>query len=289
MPHNRQIVHMIPRSFAVDEQTGVANPLGMHGYRLEVETHIITAARNALQNLGQCVENVGIKTEQFVLNVLASAEAVLEPTEREMGVIVADIGGGTTDIALYMQGKVWHSRVFTVGGAHSTNDIAIGLRAPMEVAEKVKIQYGDCRPDLIDPESVFTVEPFSGEQIRVGRKDLAHVIDARVEELFQLVLQDIKRSGYDGLLPAGIVITGGTSNLRGIASVAKRVLNVPARVAKPKNLVGLVDSLHSPAYATGVGLLRWAMNDHHVYQPRAVRGEWGMKKVGGFLKALMPG
>jgi cell division protein FtsA len=289
IPHNRQIVHLIPRSYMVDDQDNVRSPLGMHGFRLEVEAHIVTGATPALLNLSRCADNVGIGSEAFILNALASAEAVLEPTEREMGVIIADIGGGTTDIALYTGGNVWHTAVIPVGGYHITNDVAIGLRAPYDVAEMVKVRYGDCRPDQIDPAILFTVEPFGGEKIQVSRQDLAHVIEARIEEIFQLVLQEIERSGYEGLLPAGIVITGGTAQLRGIADIAERVLNVPARVAAPKNLVGLVDTLRSPAFATSVGLLRWGMNGHHIYQPRPqVSAEWGMR-VGKFLKALLPG
>lgn len=290
IPGNRQMVHLIPRSYAVDDQDGVRNPVGMHGFRLEVEAHIITAASPALLNLSKCADNVGIQAGEYVLNALASAEAVLDANEREMGVIVADIGGGTTDIALYMQGTVWHTKVIPVGGYHITNDIAIGLRAPYEVAEQVKIQYGDCRPDQIDGTAVFTVEPFGGEKIQVGRQDLAHVVEARVDEIFQMVLQEIKRSGYDGMLPAGIVLTGGTSQLRGITHIAERVLGVPARVGRPKNLVGLVDTLNNPAYATSVGLLRWAMTEHNnVYRPRTrQQAEWG-RKMGSFLKALLPG
>lgn len=289
IPNNRQIIHLIPRHYTIDDHEGVRQPLGMHGYRLEIEAHIVTSASSALQNLRQCTENVGIQTEEFVLNALASAEAVLEPAEKEMGVLIADIGGGTTDLALYKQGTVWHTKVFPIGGYHITNDIAIGLRAPYDVAEKVKIQYGDCRPAEIDPDFVFTVEPFGGEKIMVGRQDLAQVIEARVEEIFHLVLKDIQQSGYDELLPAGIVLTGGTSLLRGITNVAERVLNVPARVATPKNLVGMVDTLHSPAYATGVGLLRWAITDHHRYQGRTqTPGLWG-RRVGGFIRNLLPG
>jgi cell division protein FtsA len=289
IPHNRQIVHLIPRSYTVDEQSNVRSPLGMHGFRLEVEAHIVTGASPALLNLSHCAKNVGIRSEAFILNALASAEAVLEPTEREMGVVIADIGGGTTDIALYTEGNVWHTAVIPVGGYHITNDVAIGLRAPYDVAEMVKVRYGDCRPDQIDPAIMFTVEPFGGEKIQVSRQDLAHVIEARVEEIFNLVLQELERSGYDGLLPAGIVLTGGTSQLRGIADIAERVLNVPARVATPKNLVGLVDSLRSPAFATSVGLLRWGMNGHQIYQPRpSIQVDWG-RRVGEILKALLPG
>jgi cell division protein FtsA len=289
LPFNREIVHLVPRSFTIDDQGGVRSPIGMHGYRLEVEAHIVTAATPALMNLSRCTDNVGIKVEEFVLNALASGEAVLDSTEREMGVILADIGGGTTDIALYAQGMVWHTRVIPVGGFHITNDIAIGLRVPYELAEKVKLQYASCRPDQIDPESVFSVEPFGGEKIQVGRQDLAVVVEARVEEIFQLILQEIKASGYDGLMPAGIVLTGGTAQLRGIARVAQRVLGVPARVALPKELVGLVDSLRSPAFATSVGLLRWFVNGQVSHRPRArQQPEWS-RRVGTFLRALLPG
>lgn len=288
-PHNRGIIHLIPRLFMVDDHAGVKNPLGMHGYRLEVEAHVVTAANTPLRNLNQCVENVGIRTEEMVMNALASAEAVLDTGEREMGVLVADIGGGTTDLALYKDGSVWHTKVLPIGGYHITNDIAIGMRAPYDVAEKVKIRYGDCRPDQIDPEFIFTVDAFN-ETIQVGRQELAQVIEARVEELFQLIRDEIQASGYDGLLPAGIVLTGGCAGLRGITAVAERILNIPARVATPKNLVGLVDTLNNPAYATSVGLLRWAMSEHHAFRPNIPqqRGAWG-QKVGNFFKALLPG
>lgn len=289
IPHNREIVHMIPREYTVDEHKGVKNPLGMHGYRLEVESHIVTGASPALRNLAQCAENVGLNAEEFVLNVLASGEAVLEPNEREMGVIVADIGGGTTDIALYKEGTIWYTKVIPIGGYHITNDIAIGLRAPHEVAEHVKVQYGDCRPKEIDPKIVFPVEPFGGEKIQIGRQDLAYVIEARVEEIFNLILQSIEQSGYEGLLPAGIVLTGGAAQMRGITEIAERILNVPARVAGPRNLLGLVDQMHSPAYATSVGLLRWAISNQHQYRPRTPQGREFGRKVGTFLKMLLPG
>lgn len=288
LPRNQQIIHLIPRQFTVDEQHGIVNPVGMRGFRLEVEAHIVTADQPALLNLAQCAGNVGINADEYVLNALAAGEAVLEPNERDMGVIVADIGGGTTDLALYMQGQVWHTKTLPIGGYHISNDIAIGLRAPFEVAEQVKIQYGDCRPAQIDPDYTFVIEPFGGEKINVGRQDLAYVIEARVEEIFQLILEEIKRSGYGGLLPAGIVLTGGTAQLRGITAVAERILNVPARVAGPKKIVGLVEALDSPAYASSVGLLRWAMADHYTYRPRDNKAMWG-RRMGGFLKALLPG
>ncbi|MCA9950820.1 MAG: cell division protein FtsA [Anaerolineales bacterium] len=290
IPHNREIVHVIPREYQVDDQKGVRNPIGMHAYKLEVEAHIVTGSSPALLNLGQCAANVDVSAEAFVLNVLASAEAVLSTNEREMDVIVADIGGGTTDIAIYRQGSVWHTKVLAVGGYHVTNDIAIGLRAPYEVAEKVKIQHGDCRPQEIDAETVFTVEPFGGEKIQVGQQDLAYVIEARVEEIFQLILKEIKNSGYDGLLTAGIVLTGGAAQLNGITTVAERVLNMPARVGSPVNLLGLVDRLNSPAYATSVGLLRWMISGYNAYRPRTSRPSRRFGRVGfsNILRALLP-
>ena len=198
VPRNRQIVHILPRAFQVDDQGGVLSPMGMHGARLEVEAHIVTAATPALMNLTNCADTVGIQASDFVLGPLAAGEAVLDTSEKSMGVVVADIGGGTTDIALYVDGAAWHTKVIPVGGGHVTNDIAMGLRVPFDVAERVKLQYGDCRPKQIDANFVFTVEPFSGEKIQVGRQDLAHVIEARVEEIFQLILQEIARRGMTG-------------------------------------------------------------------------------------------
>jgi cell division protein FtsA len=288
VPYDREIVHLIPRAYTLDDQEEVRSPIGLHGYRLEVEAHIVTAASPALLNLSRTIDNVGIEVEEFVLNSLASGESVLEPTEREMGVIVADIGGGTTDLALYMEGSVWHTKVIPIGGFHVTNDIAIGLRVAYDIAEEIKLKYGDCRPDQIDPGVVFTVSPFGGEKIQVGRQDLAQVIEARVEEIFQLILEDIKKSGYDGLLPAGIVLTGGASQIRGITKVAQRILGVPARVAKPRNLVGLVDSLQSPAYATSIGLLNWAISGQNIYRPRQRNKELG-RRLGRFFRELLPG
>jgi len=288
IPHNREIVHVMPRAYAVDDQRDVTSPIGMQGYRLEVEAHIVTAATQAMQNLSRCVDNVGLEVEEYVLNSLAAAEAVLTPTEREMGVLVADIGGGTTDIALYSEGVVWHTAVIPIGGFQITNDIAIGLHAPYQVAEKIKVQYGDCRPTEIDPTIMFTLEPFGGERIQASRRDLAYVIEARVEELFRLVLEEVKESGYSGMLPAGIVLTGGTAQLRGITRVAQDVLNVPSRVARPQNLVGLVDALHSPSYAASVGLLQWPMSSLSQYRPRST-GKGFPQRILRFLRALIPG
>ncbi|NMC78025.1 MAG: cell division protein FtsA [Chloroflexi bacterium] len=294
IPHNREIIHVIQRGFIVDGQDGIRMPVGMHGYRLEVEGHIITAAAATVENLRQCVQAAGVEVSQFVLNPLASAEVVLSETERQMGAIVCDIGGGTTDLAIYIDGDIWHTMVLAVGGNHITSDIAHGLRLPLSQAEEIKKQYGYAIQTDIAENDIFTTRAFGEDHpIQVQRRDLAHIIEARVEEIFQLVLQEIKRSGYDGLLPAGMVLTGGTSNLPGIRTLASQVLGLPVRVARPENMFGLVDQLHSPAYSTSVGLLYWAMLMSETALPRrsssrmkGVSVDWDTVRT--FLRRLLP-
>lgn len=294
IPHNREIIHVIQRGFVVDGQDGIRMPVGMHGYRLEVEAHIITAAAATVENLRQCVSASGVQATQFVLNPLASAEVVLSETERQMGAVVCDIGGGTTDMAIYIDGDVWHTMVLAVGGNHITNDIAHGLRLPVEKAEEIKKQYGYAIESEVGSNESFAVRSFSDEHpIQVSRVELAHIIEARVEEIFELVLQEIKRSGYDGLLPAGMVLTGGTSALPGIRVLASKTLGLPVRIAQPENLMGLVDQLTSPAYSTSVGLLYWALlmsetspAPHGGSRIKGVNIDWdGVKS---FLKRLLP-
>ncbi len=301
IPHNREVIHVIQRGFTVDGQDGIRNPTGMHGYRLEVEAHIITAASATVENLRQCVQSAGVTVSQFVLNPLASAEVVLSETERQMGVVVCDIGGGTTDMAIYIDGDVWHTMVLAVGGNHITSDIAHGLRLPITQAEDIKKQYGHAIEHELEEDDTFSMRAFGDEQAQfVSRKDLSHIIEARVEEMFLLVLQEIKRSGYDGLLPAGMVLTGGVSNLPGIRQLASEVLGLPVRIAKPENLVGLVDQLHSPAYSTSIGLLYWALLMSETNAPRrtrqtkatSARAEGGVNDwwafISNFIRRLLP-
>jgi len=229
---------------------------------------------------------------------LASAEVVLTDTEREMGCVVCDIGGGTTDLAIYIEGNVWHTMVMSVGGNHVTSDIAHGLRLPADVAEKIKIERGCARARDVEASEYFPVRPFGEEKpVQVSKADLATIVEARVEEIFSLVLQEIKRSGYDGLLPAGIVLTGGTAQLPGIRAVASEVLNLPARVGAPDNLRGLADTLHGPQFSTGVGLLKWAQRETLAAARVPARGKRGGKsktmdesisKVSEWFKRLLP-
>ena len=278
IPYDREIIHVIQRGFSVDGQDGIRNPKGMHGYRLEVEAHIITASAATVDNLRQCVGAAGVEVQQFVLNPLASGETVLTEQERQMGVAVCDIGGGTTDLAIYVNGDVWHTMVLSVGGNHVTQDIAHGLRLAFQQAEDVKKQQGYAVRAEVGSEEYFSIRPFGEERpVQINRKELAHIIEARVDEIFSLTLQEIKRSGYDGLLPAGMVLTGGASALPGIKRVAGNVLNMPIRVAQPENLLGLVDRLNSPAYSTSVGLLRWIVSmqnqDLSIGRERRAKGD----------------
>ncbi len=298
IPHDREIIHVIQRGFSVDGQEGIRTPIGMHGYRLEVEAHIITASAATVDNLRQCIGSAGVEIQGFVLNPLASAEVVLTEQERQMGVAVCDIGGGTTDLAIYVDGNVWHTMVLAVGGNHITQDIAHGLRLPVAQAEEVKKQQGHAVRSEIGAEEYFSIRPFGEDHpVQINRQELAHIIEARTVEMFSLIMQEIKRSGYDGLLPAGMVLTGGTSALPGIKRVASEVLNMHVRTAQPENLKGLVDRLYSPAFATSVGLLHWAltMSEHELSlgkpnKRRRSKGEnnVNLDKAKDWIKRLLP-
>jgi len=299
IPHNREIIHIIQRGFILDGQDGIKMPVGMHGYRLEVEAHIITAAAATVDNLRQCVGSAGVDVVQFILNPLASADVVLTDADRQMGVAVCDIGGGTTDLALYVEGNVWHTMVLALGGNHITSDIAQGLRLPLSQAEQIKKEYGFALRSEVGIEDHFSIRPFGEDKpVEISRKDLAHIIEARVEEIFSLTLQEIKRSGYDGLLPAGLVLTGGSSLLPGIRQLASNVIGLPVRLAKPENLIGLVDKLSSPAYSTSIGLLYWAADLQDEFgasgrKPPRIPGTEGEKpidlsKLKKWLKLLLP-
>lgn len=300
IPHNREIVHVIQRGFSVDGQEGIQSPIGFSGYRLEVEAHIITAAAATMENLRQCVQSAGVDVSQFVLNPLAAGEVVLNKTERDMGVCVCDIGGGTTNLGIYINGDVWHTMVLPVGGNHITQDIAIGMRINPDQAEQVKKQYGYCLMNEVSEEDFFTLRAFGEDSpIQVSRRDLAHIIEARVDEIFQLVMQEIHRSGLTSLLPAGMVLTGGSSLMAGIRPLATRVLSMPVRIAKPENLIGLVDQLQSPAFSTSVGLLKWAelvnattstRSKTHSPFPgvRTVKWDEIKKMLKDFIKRMLP-
>jgi cell division protein FtsA len=295
IPYNREVVHVIPRGFVIDGQDGIKDAIGMHGFRLEVEAHIVTAGTTARRNLEKCVEAAGILVDGWVLSSLAAGALVLTETEKEMGVVICDIGAGTTDLAIYIEGSVWHTAVIPVGGDHITNDVAQGLHLPLETSEEIKISHGHAMKESVEPSKTLIVRPFGSDRpVQIRQTELASIIEARIEELFGLVKQEIKRSGYDGLLPAGIVITGGSMQLPGIRDVAGKMLQLPIRLAQPDNLMGLVDDLKSPKYSTSLGLLSWALRQDHSAMMEGYKYGLGwpsfdIRKATDFLRRFLPG
>lgn len=289
VPHNQEVVHVIPRGYMVDGQDGVHDPVGMHGFRLEVEAHIVLGSSPSIQNIVKCVDGAGVDVDELVLGSIAAGDAVLTDAEREMGVVLADIGMGTTDIAIFIDGTVWHTVTLGIGGEHITGDVAIGLRLSPNVAEEVKVQYGHARAAQMPPEERFTVSPFDGASAQVmPRWKLSEIIEARVEEIFSLIRQEIKRSGYDGLLPAGVVLCGGTAQLSGIQELGRDVVGLPVRVGAPRELQGLVDRISNPAHAVGAGLIGWGLTVDT--RPQLRRPSSGLLK--GFLnwlRVFLPG
>ena len=252
----KKVLHAIPRSYALDGQEGVRQPVGMHGSRLDVETHIITASVTSIQNLAKCVRSIGIDVEDLVLEPLASGEAALTPEERESGVIMADIGGGTTDIAVFKNGSIYHTAILPVAGYQVTSDISIGLGLPFNIAEKMKKRYGNVAPAL-ETEQTEEVGIENGHS--ASYKDLCSIIRARMEELLQLILLELPTSDYHTLAPCGLVVTGGTSNLAGLEELGQSMLQIPVRKGRPLSVgvYGISDILHDPAYATTLGLILW--------------------------------
>ncbi|MFH1169823.1 MAG: cell division protein FtsA [Chloroflexota bacterium] len=252
---DRRLLHVIPRSYSVDGQAGVKNPVGMHGFRLDVETHVITAAVTSIQNLVKCIRSIGVDIEDLVLEPLASSEAVLTEDEKQVGVILADIGGGTTDVAVFREGSIWHTAILPVAGYQLTRDVAIGLGLPFEVAEEMKKKYGSVMP--VYEGKAETPAAMSHDGHGVSYQDLCDIIRARVEEIFKLILLEMPNSDYESLVPAGLVLTGGSSNLSGAAVLGREVLRLPVRIGIPTDIYGISEVLRDPAYATSVGLLLW--------------------------------
>jgi len=255
VPSDRKLLHVIPRGYAVDGQAGVKNPVGMHGFRLDVETHIITAAVASVQNLIKCIRGIGVEVDDLVLEPLASAEAVLSEDEKQVGVILADIGGGTTDIAVFKDGSIWHTSILPVAGYQLTRDVAIGLGLPFDVAEELKKRYGSVMP--VYESKTGNPPTISEDGHGVSYQDLCDIIKARIEEIMRLILLELPRSEPETLVPAGLVFTGGSSNLSGIEALGRQILRLPVRVGVPSHINGITDTLCDPAYATSVGLLLW--------------------------------
>jgi len=257
IPPDREIIHIIPQEFVVDEQDGIKDPLGMSGIKLEVNVHIVTGAITSVQNLRTCVVRAGIEIEQLILNQIAASSSILTHDEMELGVGLIDIGGGTTEIAIFERGSLWYTSIIPIGGDNFTNDIAVGLRTPIPEAEKIKKKFGCAAAPLEDEQETIEVPSVGrGKKPRIlSRQILADIIHPRAEEIFRLVDNDIKRMGYEKSLNSGIVLTGGTALLDGLEEIAEEIFDLPVRRGDPSGMGGLVDRVSTPDYATAVGLI----------------------------------
>jgi len=271
IPMDQQILHVLPQEFIIDDQDGIKEPLGMSGTRLDVKVHIITGAVTAIQNIVKSCSRAGLHVNDLVLQPLASSRAVLTTEEQELGVVVVDIGGGTTDLAFFLEGSLWHTEVLPIGGNHLTNDIAIGLRTPASEAEKIKIKFGCALSSLVKHEETLDVPSVGGRPPRLlSRQILCEIIGPRVEELFGMVQQRLKKTGFEDMFASGVVLTGGTALMEGVQDAAERYLGLPIRRGAPRNIGGLMDVVNSPIYATGVGLVLWGAENREE-APRTFR------------------
>lgn len=294
IPNNREVVHVVPRYYIVDGQDHVIDPVGMFGSRLDVETHIVTTGGSSMHNLIRCVEGAGVRVESLILQQLAAAEAVMEREELEQGAVLIDIGGGTTDIAVFEGGAVVHTAVLPVGGQHMTRDLVVALRVPLPAAETAKREHGHAIPSMTDDDEDVELDAFGADGRKtVPRHLIAQVLQARTEEMFERVYAEIRRGADPDVLSAGVVLAGGAAALPGIDMLAEEVLRMPARVGRPHHLAGLSDLLHDPAYATSVGLLRWALKEQDIMTRRPIllpTASVGglMRKVANLIKVVLP-
>ena len=258
IPMDREVIHILPQEFIIDDQDGIKEPLGMSGVRLEARVHIVTGAVASAQNIIKSCNKAGVDVGDIVLEQLASSEAVLTPDEKDLGVALVDIGGGTTDIAIFIDGAIKHTSVLSLGGNHLTNDIAVGLRTPTAEAEKIKQASGCCLSSMVGKDETIEVPSVGGREPRIlSRQLLAEILEPRVEEIFTLVNREIVKSGYEDLIASGVVITGGSAILPGMPELAEQIFDLPVRRGQPTGIGGLTDVVNSPIYATGVGLVKY--------------------------------
>ena len=261
IPADQKVLHILPQEYVIDNQEGIKEPLGMSGVRLEAKVHLVTCAVNAAQNIEKCVQQCGLDVDDIILEQLASSYAVLTDDEKELGVCVVDIGGGTTDMAIFTGGSIRHTAVIPIAGDQVTNDIAMALRTPTQNAEEIKIKYACALTQLAGAEETIKVPSVGDRPPRdLSRQALAEVVEPRYEELFTLVQAELRRSGFEDLIAAGIVLTGGTSKMEGIVELAEEIFHMPVRLASPQRVTGLSDVVNNPMYATGVGLLMYGLN-----------------------------
>jgi cell division protein FtsA len=268
LPQDREIIHVLPQTFTVDDGDGVREPVGMSGVRLEVEVHVVTGLVTAVQNVVRSVNRAGLAVHDVVLEPIASSESVLLPDEKELGVVLIDIGGGTTDVALFRDGAVWHTGILPLGGDHITNDIAVGLRTPVGDAEELKKRWGCALTALVPAEETIDVPSVGGRKPRqLSRQVLSEIVQPRIEEIFTLVARDLNRAGFHDAAAAGIVVTGGSSIMEGVPELAERVFDQPVRRGIPGHVGRLADMVSSPIHATAVGLAIYGLRRHAVVRP----------------------
>ena len=260
IPADQKVLHILPQEYVIDSQEGVKEPLGMSGVRLEAKVHLVTCATNAAQNIEKCIKRRGLETDEIILEQLASSYSVLTEDEKELGVCIVDIGGGTTDIAIFTEGAIRHTGVIPIAGDQVTNDIAMALRTPTDHAEELKIKYACALSQLASADDMIKV-PSVGERPprELSRQALADVVEPRYDELFHLIQSEIRQSGYEDMLAAGMVFTGGTSKMEGVAELAEEIFHMPVRIGMPNEVSGLVDIVRNPTYSTAVGLLLYGM------------------------------
>ena len=298
LPGQREILHVIPRIYSVDGHQGIRDPLGMSGTRLEVEAHIVTGEAMVVQNLMRSVQKAGVGIDELVPQPLASGEALLTPEDKERGVMLVDIGAGTTSVAIFAQGEVFYTGVIAVGGHHVTNDITYILRTPQSSAEQLKLQCGSAiagsPPEADDPDDQLEIETLNaGEKQNASRHMLCSIIQARAEQLAELIYQEFQRSNYAGMLPAGIVLTGGGAQLARLDELIYAMLGLPVRIGMPTALIGLTDTLNSPVYSASVGLLHWSLRSeslnrgYHPAEEYQIRGTT-LERVKGWLSIFLP-
>ncbi|WP_455211344.1 cell division protein FtsA [Kaarinaea lacus] len=289
IPADQKMLHILPQEFLIDDQDGIREPIGMSGVRLEAKVHIVTGAVSAAQNIIKCVRRCGLNVDDIILEQLASSQAVLTEDEKELGVCLVDIGGGTTDIAVFAEGAIRHTAVIPIAGDQITNDIAVALRTPTQYAEEIKKKYACALTQLASPDESIEV-PSVGDRAprRLARQTLAEVVEPRFEELLTLVQNELRRSGFEDMCAAGIVITGGCAKMEGVIELAEEVFHVPVRIGMPTQVSGLVDVVRNPIYSTGVGLLLYG-NKYHSHVQWDANSEWGFKNLWQRMKSWFQG
>lgn len=289
IPADQKILHVLPQEFVIDTQEGIREPIGMSGVRLEAKVHLVTGAVSAAQNIVKCVRRCGLEVDDIILEQLASSNAVLSDDEKELGVCLVDIGGGTTDIAVFTEGAIRHTAVIPIAGDQVTNDIAVALRTPTQHAEDIKIKYGCALAQLANADETIEV-PSVGDRParRLARQTLADVVEPRYEELFTLVQAELRRSGFEDLCAAGVVLTGGSAKMAGVVELAEEIFHMPVRLGVPQGVHGLVDVVRNPIYSTGVGLLLFGLHNRVAGVPE-LRGSHGLGSVLSRMKSWFQG